>query len=434
MISKPAIEVSAEAKTRKADQERKPLTSEPRGHKTICVPLDESQYSVILNEPLCYREYVDEVYEKHPELFPKAMGEGYTLHDKLPYSKKMPDIRLRRIKLKADDEVYTIRPSFVLPYMTGYTNDVENGIFLLSFGLPYWAVSHVCGKDDMYWQRLEVSFGRNSLVGTTVRNPENLPKDLVPDEKHTYNNGKKSYIATTVGDECVLGAAMSPGAGEQDLIKAYGQFKTEALNVDPSYQPQSVNTDGWKATINVWCTLFPSVTTILCFLHSFIKIRSCGKKLGDTYFEICTKVWAVYHSASESDFHSQIADLAIWALEHLPDGPALDSVLKLCLNSDSFAIAYDLPNAHRTSNMVDRHMGFMDRYLFAGHFFHGHLMTAEYRIRAWALIHNFRPFCPRSQPYKDDFQSRSHRLNGFVYHQHWLHNLLISGSMAGFRA
>ena len=39
--------------------------------------------------------------------------------------------------------------------------------------------------------------------------------------------------------------------------------------------------------------------------------------------------------------------------------------------------------------MVDRHMGAMDRYLFAGHFFHGHLKTAEYRIRAWALIITF---------------------------------------------
>jgi hypothetical protein len=434
MESAQKVEESSEPRTRKTSQERKPLTNEPRGHKTICVPLDEPEYSELVDEPLSYRSYVDEVYGKHPELFPKAMSGGYTLHDKLPYSKKLPDIRLRRIKLKADDEVYTIRPSFVLPYMSGYTNDVENGLFLLSFGLPYWAVSHVCGKDDMYWQRLEVSFGRNSLVGTTVRTADKLPKDLVPDEKHTSINGGKTYIATTVGDECVLGAAMSPSAGEKDLTKAYGQFKSEALNLDPAYQPNSVNTDGWQATVNTWRTLFPSVTTILCFLHSFIKIRSCGKRLGETYFELCTKAWEVYHSASESEFHAQNADLALWALEHLPDGPTLDAVIKLCLKYDSFAKAYSSPSAHRTSNMVDRHMGLMDRYLFAGHFFHGHLMTAEYRIRSWALFHNFRPFCPRSQPFKNGFHSRTHRLNGFVYHKNWLHNLLISGSLAGFRA
>jgi hypothetical protein len=286
----------------------------------------------------------------------------------------------------------------------------------------------------MYWQRLEASFGRNSLVGTTVRDSDKLPNALVPDEKHTSINGQKSYIATTAGGECVLGAAMSPSAGEKDLIQAYGQFKSEALNVDPDYQPDSATTDGWSATINTWLALFPSITMMLCFLHSFIKLRSCGKRLGDTYFELCTKVWEVYHSASADEFHPKMAKLAIWALEHLPDGPTLDAVIKLCLKYESFAKTYEYPAAHRTSNMVDRHMGAMDRYLVAGHFFHGHLMTAEYRIRAWALIHNFRPFCPRAQPYKDNFQSRAHPLNGFVYHHNWLHNLLISSSMAGFRA
>lgn len=426
--------VSSESKARKADGERKPLSSKPRGHKTICIPLDEPKYREIVENPLWYRNDVDAIYAKHPELFPQAMKAGYTLHDKLPYSKKLPDVRLRRIKLDANDEVYTIRPSFVLPYMTGYTTAVEKGLLLLNFGVPYWLVTEVCGQDDAYWQRLEVSFGRNSVVGTTVRNADNLPKDLVPDEKHTSINGKKSYIATTVGGECVLGAAMSPSAGEQELTQAYGQFKREVLNVDPDYQPTSINTDGWKATVNSWLTLFPTVTTLLCFLHSFLKIRSGGKKLGATYFALCTKIWAVYHAASETEFHALLADLAIWALAHLPDGPTLDAVIKLCLKYDSFAQAYAFPTAHRTSNMVDRHMGLMDRYLFAGHFFHGHLMTAEYRIRAWALIHNFRPFCPRSQPHHDGFRSRSHRLNGFVYHPHWLHNLLISGSLAGFRA
>ena len=153
------------ARSRKADSERKRLSSQPRGHKTICMPLGEPEYREILDEPLLYRKWVDDIYTKHPELFPQEMAGGYKLHDRVPESKKLPEIRLRRIKLSANDEVYTIRPSFVLPYMVGYTDDVENGLLLLNFGVPYWLVTHVCGKDDMYWQRLEVSFGRNSLVG-----------------------------------------------------------------------------------------------------------------------------------------------------------------------------------------------------------------------------------------------------------------------------
>ena len=212
-----------------------------------------------------------------------------------------------------------------------------------------------------------------------MRDSDKLPKALVPDEKHTASNGQKTYIATTAGGECVLGAAMRPSAGAKDLLQAYGQFKTEALNVDPDYQPDSATTDGWPATINPWLARFPSVTMILCFRHAFIKIRSCGKRLGDTYFELCTKVGAVYHCASADEFHPQMADLAIWALEHLPDGPTLNAVIKLCLKYESFAKAYAHPTAHRTSNMVDRHMGAMDRYLVAGHFFHW-MVFSSYRM------------------------------------------------------
>ena len=373
------------------------------------------------------------MYAKYPELFPQALAGGYRLHDRLPLSKKLADIQLRRLALKTNGEVYSVRPSFVLPYMAGYTDDVENGLFMLSFGVPFWAVRRVFGKNEMYWERLTERLGHNSLVGTTVRNAEALPKDLVADEKHSEISAKPAYIATTVGGDCILGAALSPTASEEALRPAYAQFRYEALNLAPDYQPQTVNLDGWKATCNVWSTLFPKITLILCFLHSFINIRQCCKNLKQTYFDLCHLVWDAYHAPTASDFHAKLAALALWALHNLPDGTALDSIIKLCSKADRFAIAYDFPSAQRTSNMVDRHMQLMDAFLFAGKSFHGHLMTAEFRIRAWSLLHNFRPFCPRSDV-ADSFHSRAHRLNGFVYHENWLHNLLISSSMAGFRA
>ena len=58
----------------------------------------------------------------------------------------MPEVRLRRIKLKvhAPDNcgVYTIAPSFVLPYMRGYTDEVEQALFLRRFGVPFWALTY----------------------------------------------------------------------------------------------------------------------------------------------------------------------------------------------------------------------------------------------------------------------------------------------------
>ena len=141
-----------------------------------------------------------------PELFPQNIVWGYTLHDILPPSKKMPEIRLRRINLGKDEEVFTIRPSFVMPYMTGYTADVEKALFLRKWAVPYDALTYVSGRDENYWYRLENRCGRNSIVGTTVKDGTNLPQDLLADEKHTRFQGDKAYIATTVGQDCVLGA------------------------------------------------------------------------------------------------------------------------------------------------------------------------------------------------------------------------------------
>jgi hypothetical protein len=75
---------------------------------------------------------------------------------------------LRRIECKASGDAFSVRPSFVLPYMTGYTNDVENPLFLRRFGVPFWALARVFGHDPMYWYRLEVGLGRNSIVGHQV--------------------------------------------------------------------------------------------------------------------------------------------------------------------------------------------------------------------------------------------------------------------------
>ena len=55
--------------------------------------------------------------------------------------------------------------------MTGLTDDIENALFMRKFDVPFWALSHVFGKDPMYWYRIEQSLGRNSIVGTTVGNP-----------------------------------------------------------------------------------------------------------------------------------------------------------------------------------------------------------------------------------------------------------------------
>ena len=105
-----------------------------KGSKRICLPIEQAEYKRILYNPTAFRHFLDPQIAQYPELFPRTIAQGYTFHDMLPPSKKMPDIRLRRIKV-ADAEdpngnVFTIAPSCVLPYRMGYTDDVEHALFL----------------------------------------------------------------------------------------------------------------------------------------------------------------------------------------------------------------------------------------------------------------------------------------------------------------
>jgi len=415
----------------------KDTTRLAQGSPRICIPIDSDTYTRILEDAPAFRQYVDQMITQYPEVFPRAIAEGYWLHDLLPPSKKLPTVRLRRIKLTAaaaeTRTVFTIAPSFVLPYMTGYADEVEKALFLRKFGVPYSALTYVFGRNDDYWYRLENHLGRNSVVGTTVKAAAKLPTDLLADEKHTRCNGAPAYISTTVGDDCVLGASITLGADTADLTAGYTQFKTEARQVDPTYQPTTVNTDGWTATQQAWQALFPAITTILCFLHAFLKIRACGKRLQELFPEIQRRVWEAYHASDAATFLAKVADLQTWAKQTLPAGTALEAVLKLCAKAPLYAQAYAYPAAHRTSNMLDRHMDLLDRYLYSMRYFHGDLMSAEYSVRAWALLHNFTPYGARAKV-ADQYQSPAHKLNGYTYHENWLQNLLVAASMGGVQA
>lgn len=372
---------------------------------------------------------------QHPELFPATIQQGYQLHDRLPPSKKMPDLRFRRIKVttaEGQEEVFSVAPSFVMPYLTGYTDEVEKALFLRRFGVPFWGLTYVFGHDDRYWQRLELRLGHNSLVGTTVKHADHLPTDVLADEKHTRLNGERIYGATTVANDCVLGASVATQADAEQLQEAYGHFKTEAHNLRADYQPQTVKTDGWKGTQTAWQNLFPAITIIVCFLQAFLKIRDCCKRMKEHFPAICIRVWAVYQSANQELFLKKVSELKDWAAQTISPGAGLDAILKLCERAPSYALAYAYPSAHRTSNMLDRHMDRMDRCFYSAKYFHGHLMTAEYAVRGWALLHNFLPYCPRSLN-AGKYQSPAHKLNGLVYHNNWLQNLLVSASMGGYQ-
>jgi hypothetical protein len=357
------------------------------------------------------------------------MSEGFVLHDKRWSIKQQ--VMLRRLALKATAAVFLVRPSFLMPYMVGRTEAVEKALYLRHWGVPFDALVYVFGRDAMYWYRAELALGRPTIVGSTVKPPEQLPAHVLADEKHTWALGQEVYVATTVGGGCILGATVTEAASADALEAAYGEFAQEAYELSPTYSPKTVCTDGWEGTQSAWRRLFPTVGIILCFLHSVLKIAErCGRDRA-TRKLVLNRVWKVYNACTRAQFSQRLRRLREWATAGLPDGALRQMVLKLCGKGPQFARAYRFPGAHRTSNALDRLMNHQDRRLYAMRYLHGTPEAARLAVRAMALQWNFHPYGARTHRDAPTRRSPFHDLHGFEYHPNWLHNLLIAASMGG---
>jgi hypothetical protein len=402
--------------------------SPSRGIRTICLPATEVDYHELVTDAKRFRSWVQDCFARFPELFPENFAAGFQLDD-CRTSKKM-QLLLRRIELR-DGTRFTIRPSFVMPYMSARTATAEKPLFLRKFGVPFWALAEVFGRDPMFWFRQECQLGNNSIVGTTVRKVA-VPEHLLADEHHQTCNGTKVFIATTVADGCCLGVAVAEAAGTEELTAAYQVFRDEARNVQPDYTPQTVNTDGWKGTQAAWQTLFPLAVLLRCFLHGWLKIRDRAKNLKEVFFELSTRIWDTYHAPNKRSFAQRLRRLAIWASSNL-SGIVLETVRDLCAKKALWLKAYEHPQGHRTSNMLDRTMRPMNRYFFAGQHLHGSRAANERHIRGWALLWNFTPWNPATTKANGGWHSPAERLNKYRYHDSWLQNLLLSASLGGYR-
>src|SRR3954451_11009424 len=100
-----------------------------RGTKTICIPCSQEQYERIVGDPALFRDFLDRQIRATPELFPPEIGRGYRMKD--IYTSRKTGWRLRRIDLR-DDQSYLIHPSFLMPYLSGRTEDVQAPLFFAS--------------------------------------------------------------------------------------------------------------------------------------------------------------------------------------------------------------------------------------------------------------------------------------------------------------
>ena len=136
---------------------------------------------------------------------------------------------------------------------------------------------------------------------------------------------------------CTLAAGLSQAADEEHLTAVYQVFAEEAADMEPQWQPESINTDGWKATRNSLRRLFPQVLLVPCFLHGFLKIRDRSRKDRGLH----ARVWDVHCAESAEEFHQRMydqrmSDLRTWSETQDLKPTAREALSKLFADEDEY--------------------------------------------------------------------------------------------------
>jgi len=161
-----------------------------------------------------------------------------------------------------------------------------------------------------------------------------------------------------------------------------------------------------------------------------LKIRDRCR--GEWRQQVLTRAWHCYHAATPRPFSQRLRRRREGAARNLT-GAVLEAVEKLYANRDHYQTAYQVPDAYRTTNAVDRLSNQQDRLLYAMRYLHGDGEKARLALRAMALQWNFHPYSARVRREDPTRKSPFADLNGFQYHDNWLHNLLMAASLAACR-
>ncbi|HEX2244162.1 MAG TPA: hypothetical protein VHK27_13120 [Gammaproteobacteria bacterium] len=151
---------------------------EPCRGKSICVPFEsEDHYAICVVDPDRFRHYLMELHSRHPELLPAGFEQGFVFHDQTWSIKQR--VLTRRLRLIATGQLYQVRPSFLMPSMSAWTEMVVRGMYL------------------RHWSSLR-------CPGLPI---EKLPEHLLAEEKPTWLEGHKRYLSTTMAGGCLRGAS-----------------------------------------------------------------------------------------------------------------------------------------------------------------------------------------------------------------------------------
>ena len=127
---------------------------------------------------------------------------------------------------------------------------------------------------------------------------------------------------------------------------------------------------------------------VLCFLHAVLKIKDRCR--GELRYHGVERAWRVSQATTKRQFAQRLRRLAEWTPAHL-SGAVAEMVLKRCHRRADFTPASDCPQAHRTSNAVDRLLNYQERLLYAMRYCHATTASARLAVRAMATAMELSP-------------------------------------------
>ena len=222
---------------------------------------------------------------------------------------------------------------------------------------------------------------------------------------------------------------MAAEASTAALQAGEGELLAEACELERAYRPATVWTEGWPATREAWHLVVPTGTLLLCFLQAGLKIEArCRGALRQQWRR---RAGPVYPATPKGPFAQRVRRLREGARGEL-EGAGQAPGLKRCELKEQFRIADDFPAAARTTTGIERLRAYQDRVWYALRYRQGTQESGHRAVRARAVQGNFHPSSARAQRHGAN-RSPFEALNGFHYHDNWLHNLLSAASLGGRR-
>ena len=326
------------------------------------------------------------------------------------------EIPIHRVRCCECRAVFTVLPSFIMRYRRQDTDCLEK-LLRLSLAMHLsqrhaalvysWGGEERAWSPTWMWNLVQWLGNLMPVAWFLMRLGLTPPKHVLSDEKFAVLDGERIYLFLVSQGELIWHAEWLENLDETAFEPAIERFLTQIeqaaqqqhlLTPEQSYQPESVNTDGWKAAQNAWKQKAPQGSLLECLLHGRKRVDVTLDAYAQAHPEL--NETERHHLKERFDHVLAAPSLAAYSQrlrrlrEAIGDEPILAQRLDILQDKRLLFTNYlKFPEASAFSSPIDRSMRFLDEKLQTfGQFRVSKSINTT--LNAWAIVNNLRPFLP----------------------------------------